>query len=43
MLDQPDSTVYDVFSIRVVTRYIRKDIQFKEIQAVNYALYLWLD
>ena len=43
MLDQPDSTVYDVFSTRVATRHIRKDIQFQEMQAVNYALHLWLD
>ena len=39
MLEQPGEAVHDVFSTRVATRYIRKDIQFKEMQAVNYALY----
>lgn len=43
MLGQPDEAVYDVFSTRVATRHIHKDIQFKEMQAVNYALHLWLD
>ena len=43
MLDQPGTAIYNVFSIRVATRHIRKDIQFKEIQAVSYALHLWLN
>ena len=43
ILGQPDEAIYDVFSTRVATRHIRKDIQFKEMQAVNYALHLWLD
>ena len=42
MLEQLGTAVYDVFSTRVATRYIRKNIQFKEMQAVNHALYLWL-
>ena len=33
----------DVFSIRVPTRYRHKDIQFKEMKAVYYAIQLWLD
>lgn len=43
MLETPSSVVYDVFSTRVATRHIRKDIQFKEMQAVSYALHLWLN
>ena len=43
MLDQPGTAVHEAFSTRVATRHIRKDIQFKEMQAVNYALHLWLD
>ena len=31
MLDEPGSAINDVFSIRVTTRHIRKDIQFKEM------------
>ena len=40
MLERPGIAVHNIFSTRVTTRYIRKDIQFKEMQAVNYALYL---
>ena len=40
ILELPDTVIYEAFSIRVAIRYIRKDIQFKEMQAVNYALYL---
>lgn len=43
MLERPGTAVHDVFSARVATRHIRKDIQFKEMQAVNHALHLWLD
>ena len=43
MLKQPNDAVHDVFSVRVPSRHIRKDIQFKEMQAVNHALHLWLD
>ena len=43
MLEPPGTAVHDVFSARVATRHIRKDIQFKEMQAVNHALHLWLD
>ena len=43
MLEQPGMAVHNVFSTRVATRHIRKDIQFKEMQAVNYALQLWLN
>ena len=32
----------DVFSTRVATRHRHKDIQFKEIKAVLYTIYLWL-
>ena len=42
MLDRLGTIVHNVFSTRVITRYIRKDIQFKEIQTVNYALQLQL-
>ena len=40
MLERPGITVHNVFSTRVITRHIRKDIQFKEMQTVNYALHL---
>ena len=43
MLKQLNDAIHNVFSVRVPSRYIRKDIQFKEIQAVNHALLLWLD
>ena len=43
MLERPGMAVHNIFSTRVATRHIRKDIQFKEMQAVNYALQLWLD
>ena len=31
MLERPGMAVYNIFSTRIATRYIRKDIQFKEI------------
>ena len=43
MLPDPNTAVHNVFSTRIASRHIRKDIQFKEMQAVNYALHLWLD
>ena len=43
MLERPGTAVHEAFSTRVATRHIRKDIQFKEMQAVNYALHLWVD
>ena len=36
-------SVQDVFSIPVATRYRRKDIQFKEMKAILYAIQLWLE
>ena len=43
MLEQPGMAVNDVFSTGVATRHLRKDIQFKEMQAVSFAIHLWLD
>lgn len=40
MLERPGTAVHDVFSAPVATRHIPKDIQFKEMQAVNHALHL---
>ena len=34
--------VQEAFSIRLATRYRRKDIQFKEMKAVYHAIQLWL-
>ena len=44
ILNQPGlpPSPQDVFSIRVPTRHRRKDIQFKEMKAVHYAIQLWL-
>ena len=36
-------TMQDVFSIPLSTRHRHKDIQFKEMKAVLYAIQLWLD
>ena len=35
--------IQDVFSTRVPPRHLCKDIQFKEMRAVGYAVELWLD
>lgn len=35
--------VSETFSTRVVRRHYRKDIQFKEMKVVLYAIRLWLD
>ena len=45
ILTQPGlpPSAQDVFSMRVSTRHRRKDIQFKEMKAVHYAIKLWLD
>lgn len=47
ILDHPDQLpsiqLEDVFSIRTPTRHRSKDIQFKEMKAVNHAMILWLD
>ena len=45
ILNQPGlpPSAQDVFSIRVPTRHRRKDIQFKEMKAIYYAIQLWLD
>ena len=43
ILEPPGTAIHEAFSTRVATRHIRKDIQFKEMQAVNYALHLWLN
>ena len=43
ILEHPGTAVYHAFSTRIATRHLRKDIQFKEMQAVSHALLLWLD
>ena len=45
ILNEPSlrPSLQDVFSIRVPTRHRRKDIQFKEMKAVQHAVQLWLD
>ena len=45
ILEHPDllTSAQEAFSIRMPTRYKRKDIQFKEIKAVHNAIQLWLD
>lgn len=43
-LDHPSqlSSVTDIFSIRVPSRHMLKDIQFKEMKAILHAIQLWL-
>ncbi len=45
ILEHPDllQSAQDVFSTRVATRDRRKDIQFKEMKAIQHAIQLWLD